>query len=87
MQSHPFNINSTYETLVDSYLQLTVEEKYAYCDVVALGNLMMGVGEKAVNYNTRLNVFYFLFCSWFISVENLKITSIVFLVVSFLAGI
>ena len=59
MQSHPFSLNSTYQTIVDSYLQLTVEEKYAYCDVVALGNLMMEVGEKTVNYDTRLNVFYF----------------------------
>ena len=61
MQSQPFSINSTYQTVVDSYLQLTVEEKYAYCDVVALGNLMMGVDENVVNYDTRLNVFYFLF--------------------------
>ena len=59
MQSHTFSVNSTYQVIVDSYLQLTIEEKYAYCDVVALGNLMMEVGEKTVNYDTRLNVFYF----------------------------
>ena len=57
MQSHQFSINSTYQIVVDSYLQLTVEEKYAYCDVVALGNLLTGVGEKTVNYDTRLKVF------------------------------
>jgi len=73
MQSLPFSVNSTYEIIVDSYLQFTDEEKYAYCNVEALGNLIMGVGEKAVDYHTRLN--------------NLKIASVVFLVFSFLAAL
>ena len=54
--SHPFNVNSTYDTIVESYFQFTDEEKYAYCDVEALGNLIMGVDAKAINYETRLNV-------------------------------
>ena len=56
--SHPFNANFTYEILVESYLQFTDEEKYAYCDVEGLGNLIMGVGENSVNYETDLNVFF-----------------------------
>ena len=55
--SNPFTINSTYDNIiVDFYLNLTDEEKLAYCDVESLGNLIMDVGDQAMDYNSRLNV-------------------------------
>ena len=85
MQTRSFSVNFTYETLVESYLQVTDEEKYAYCDVEALGNLMMGVGENTLNYETRLKVTFLSITDLYL-LENLKIASITFLVVSSLAS-
>ena len=57
--SNPFTINSTYDNIiVDFYLNLTDEEKLAYCDVESLGNLIMDVGDQAMDYNSRLNVIW-----------------------------
>ena len=74
--------------IVESYLQLSDEDKFAYCNVEGLGNLIMGVGENTVNFETRLNVFFIfsMACSEYVCIENLKIASILFIIVSFLAG-
>ena len=47
---------------MESYFQFTDEEKYAYCNVEAMGNLIMGVGENGVDYHTRLNVLWLFLC-------------------------
>ena len=57
MQSNTFSINSTYKNvIVDYYINLTAEEKHRYCDVEALGNLIMNTGDKATDHGKRLQV-------------------------------
>ena len=57
MQSNTFSLNFTYQNvIVDYYINLTEEEKHRYCDVEALGNLIMNTGDKAIDYGKRLQV-------------------------------
>ena len=57
MQSNIFSDNSTYQNIiVDYYINLTEEEKHRYCDVRALGNLIMNKDDKAIDYGKRLQV-------------------------------
>ena len=58
MESKVFSINSTYENIVvNHYISLEDEEKYRYCDLEALGNLIIDEGNKATDYGKMLNVF------------------------------